>query len=107
MSRQGLRFHEADTNGEYVYDLLYRQMVDYYLALHSVQRSFEYDEQTIEKLTSRGDKLFEQEHRSTVDDLVAALEAKQPRDFAEQVRDVGAGVRDFATVWNALFGTKE
>jgi hypothetical protein len=32
---------------------------------------------------------------------------KSTDPFAEQVRDVGAGVRDFATVWNALFGTKE
>ncbi|MEO8498849.1 MAG: hypothetical protein ABI614_27625, partial [Planctomycetota bacterium] len=107
MSRQGLRFHESDTNGEYVYDLLYRQMVDYYLALHSVQRSIESDEQAIETLTSKENKLFEQEHRSTVDDLIAALQAKQPRDFAEQIRDFGAGVRGVGEGWNKVFGTRD
>ncbi len=93
MSNQGLRFAPPDRNSEYVYEVIYRQLVSYYSQLYSLQRAVEYDEQNVAELRQREGKLFHEQYRSTMDDLENALKARPPRDLAEQFVDFARGIK--------------
>jgi hypothetical protein len=100
MSRQGLRFAPADRNSEYVHDVLYRQSVDYYSKFNALRIAVQAEEAQVEQMTRRDLELFQQQHRSVMDDLERSLLAEPPRDFAAQFADLAFGVLAAVTAMN-------
>ena len=96
MSKQGFRFAPADGNNEYVYDVLYGQLVDYYARLNSLRMAVQSNVDDVQQIAQRDEELFKTQHQSVMEELERALKAEPPRDFALQFVDLAIGIRAIA-----------
>jgi hypothetical protein len=107
MLRYGLQFEEPQPDERATYEVLYREMVRYYLALHSIVQAVEYDQGQLDALAERDQKLFDLQYEDTLTragDMLGvpspdSLEARALRwlDIAEKA----------AEIYNKLFGGKK
>lgn len=104
MSKQGLRFAPADRNSEYVYDVLYRELVEYYAKLNGLRIAVQADEAQVGEMARRDRELFEQQHRNVMEDLERALKAEPPRDRAAQFADLAFGTLAAVSAWKKAVG---
>ncbi|MBC8873639.1 MAG: hypothetical protein H8E44_29735 [Planctomycetes bacterium] len=85
MIRNGLQFAPAQANERRTYEVLYREMVRYYMALHSLVVALNYDKGQIKKLEDREQKLLELQYEDTLTRTDRLLRSAPPKSMAESI----------------------
>ncbi len=99
MVKRGYRFGAAKTGGEQVYQMLYNQMVDYYLDLHRIQVALEEADreysQEVSRLDRETDELMKSSTWDPTADTIKMLTAKPPEGFLDYALLLGQSVADY------------
>jgi len=85
MIRNGLQFAPGQANERRTYEVLYREMVRYYMALHSLVVALNYDKGQIKKLEDREQKLLELQYEDTLARTDELLRAAPEKSAAEKI----------------------
>ncbi len=97
MARQGLRFAPADPNGDAAYDMVFRQMTDYYTSLHGLAMAVEQNDRKLANFDAEAGQLMDVRNRDTLAALKEVLEAGPKCDPLVKFRDVAeciAAIKD-------------